>query len=80
MARTAGSLFETCLPVFKREKTGCCNWGLVSGKTQTIYSWADHGSNKEPVLWYHDIFRRDGSPFSNAEIKLIKEMTGAENE
>src|ERR1700733_5899319 len=39
MARTRGSKFETHLPVFKELDVGCYNWGLVSGKTQTIYPW-----------------------------------------
>jgi hypothetical protein len=75
MARTAGSRFETCLPVFKRERVGCYNWGLVSGRTQTIYSWADPGGGAEPDLWYHDILRRDGSPFSEEEAAFIRRMT-----
>ncbi len=74
MARTAGSLFETCLPVFKREHVGCCCWGLVSGKTQTIYSWADRGKQLEPMLWFHDIFRKDGTPFREKEVAFIKGM------
>jgi hypothetical protein len=39
LARTRGSLFEKCLAVFRAKKVGCLDWGLVSGKTQTIY-WA----------------------------------------
>lgn len=37
MARTRGSRFESHLPIFRREGVGCINWGLVNGKTQTIY-------------------------------------------
>ena len=37
MARTRGSRFESPLPIFRREGVGCINWGLVNGKTQTIY-------------------------------------------
>lgn len=74
MARTAGSRFETCLPVFKQERVGCYCWGLVSGKTQTIYSWADRGSDAEPALWFHDIFRKDGTPFSQEEVDFIRNI------
>lgn len=76
MARTAGSLFETHLPVFQREKVACMSWGLVAGKTQTIWSWKDRGSAGEPEVWYHDIFRRDGSPFDPEEVELIRRHTG----
>ena len=77
LARSAGSRFETCMPVFKRHGVGCCSWGLVSGKTQTIFSWTDRGGNSEPGTWYHDIFRRDGTPYSEEEISFIRAMTGA---
>lgn len=75
MARSAGSRFETCLPVFKRERVGCCCWGLVSGKTQTIYSWADRGCVSEPAVWFHDILRKDGTPFSEEEAEFIRRIT-----
>ncbi len=75
MARTIGSRFETCLPVFKSEKVGCCNWGLVSGKTQTIYSWTDSGKITEPAIWYHDILKKDGTPFDEKEVAFIKHNT-----
>jgi hypothetical protein len=28
------------MPVFQSYRTGCINWGLVAGKSQTIYNWA----------------------------------------
>ena len=37
--RRGHSDVAACLPVLHRERVGCCNWGLVSGKTQTIYPW-----------------------------------------
>lgn len=76
LARAAGSRFETCMPVLKKYGVGCYNWGLVSGRTQTIYSWADRGGSAEPVTWYHDIFRGDGTPYSREEVSFIREMTG----
>ncbi len=77
LARNAGSRFETCLPVLKNENVGCCSWGLVSGKTQTIYSWADRGGGREPAVWYHDIFRKDGTPFDAGEAAFIRRITDA---
>jgi hypothetical protein len=75
LARNKGNSFQTHLPLFKREGVGCYNWGLVRGKTQTIYSWRDRGG-LEPALWYHDILRPDGSPFDPDEVRLLRKLTG----
>jgi hypothetical protein len=74
MARTRGSRFATHLPIFKQERVGCFNWGLVSGKTQTIYPWGSPPGGPEPELWFHDIFRKDGTPYDSAEVELIKKL------
>lgn len=72
LARGAGCTFETHLPYFKEHKISCYNWGLVSGKTQTIYSWEDHyPSGEEPPLWFHDILRQDGTPYLQEEAEFI---------
>jgi Cellulase (glycosyl hydrolase family 5) len=76
MARTRGSLFETCLPVFKRHDVGALNWGLVKGKTNTIFAWdAPMPDKDEPPVWFHDVFRPDGSPFSAREVEFLKRIT-----
>jgi hypothetical protein len=77
MARAAGSRFETILPYFKAQNIGAINWGLVSGKSQTIYPWGSWNKPlaKEPQVWFHDVFRKDGSPFDEAEVTLIKSLT-----
>ena len=75
MARTNGSLFETSLPVFKRENVGCINWGLVNGKTQTIYPWGSKEGSPQPELWFHEIFHRDGTPYRKDEVDLIRKLT-----
>ncbi len=76
MARTRGSLFETCLPVFKRHRVGALNWGLVKGKTNTIFAWdAPMPGKDEPPVWFHDVFRPDGSPFSAREVEFLKSIT-----
>ncbi len=72
--RKDGSLFETFLPVFKKNKIGCYNWGFVSGKTQTVHSWQKRGDSDDPQLWFHDILRKDGSPFSQKEVELLKKL------
>ena len=78
MARPRGSTFETILPILKKEKAGAYNWGLVSGKTQTIYPWDswEKEYTAEPPVWFHDIFRPDGQPYDPKETGLIRELTG----
>ena len=64
---------KTHLPIFKREGVGCINWGLVSGKTQTIYPWGSPPGAPEPEEWFHDVFRCDGSPYKVEEVEFIRE-------
>lgn len=75
MARINQSTFKTCLPVFKKYGVGAVNWGLVSGKTNTIFPWGSKEGTPEPAVWFHDIFRADGTPFDPGEVKFIREMT-----
>jgi len=56
-------------------------WGLVSGKTQTIYPWDSWNETytEEPPIWFHDILRADGTPFDPAEVEFVRKLTGAES-
>lgn len=77
MARSRGSLFQTIMPMLKKENVGAISWGFVAGKTNTIFAWdTPIKDGKEPSLWFHDIFRKDGTPFSKDEVKTIKSLTG----
>jgi len=77
MARTRNSKFETHLPVFKKYNVGAINWGFVAGKSNTIYQWdTPVPDGSEPKIWFHDIFRKDGTPFDEKEISIIKQLTG----
>ena len=84
MARICGSLVNTNLPVFARERVGCLNWGLVAGKTNTIYPWQELQSvenpsinnRSEPEIWFHDLLRADGTPYDQTEIELFKRYIG----
>ena len=77
MSRGSGSLFETHLPYFKENRVGAINWGLVNGRSQTIYPWAswDKKFTAEPELWFHDVFRKDGTPYDTKETELIHSLT-----
>jgi len=77
MARKRGSTFAAILPMLKRQNIGAINWGLVSGRTNTIYAWDEPmPDGSEPALWFHDIFRKDGTPYKQEEVDLIKRLTG----
>lgn len=79
MARPNGSTFEGTLPVAKKYNVGLYNWGFVDGKSQTIYPWDswEKQYTAEPPLWFHDIFRKDGTPYRSEEVALIKQYTFA---
>ena len=79
MARPRGSTFEQILPIFARRRIGAYNWGFVAGKTQTIYPWDSwvREYTAEPPVWFHDIFRPDGTPYRAEEVALIRSLTGA---
>lgn len=76
MARPNGSTFQGFLPVAKKYDVGMINWGFVNGKSQTIYPW-DSWTKKytaEPPVWFHDIFRTDGTPYRPEEVAFIKSI------
>lgn len=77
MARTAGSTFDPHLGFFAAEGVAAYNWGFVAGKTQTIYPWESWliPYTDEPTVWFHDIFRADGSPYDAGEIDYIRSIT-----
>ena len=81
MARPLGSTFRTILPILKKQRVGAYNWGFVSGKTQTIYPWDswEKTYTGEPPLWFHDIFRSNGTPYDAKETEFIKQMTQSGN-
>ena len=74
MARTLNSRFESHLPLFKKYRIGCYNWGLVAGRTQTYMPWGSKKDDPEPKEWFHDIFRKDGTPYDPDEIEFIKNI------
>lgn len=77
MARTLGSKYETELPLFKEERVGCFNWGLVNGRTQCQYPWGSPKDAPEPEVWFHDLLRRDGTPKNADEVAFIRKFTQA---
>jgi hypothetical protein len=76
LARTHGSRIQTILPLLASRGVGAYNWGLVSGKTQTIYDWSSWSKKQttEPRVWHHDLLRGNGTPFDSAEVRVILEV------
>ncbi|GAA4438214.1 cellulase family glycosylhydrolase [Ravibacter arvi] len=76
MARGNNSTFEGILPIAKAHRVAAINWGLVDGKSQTIYPWDSWKKTYtgEPETWFHDIFRRDGTPYKESEVVFIKKI------
>ncbi|MDE0885495.1 MAG: cellulase family glycosylhydrolase [Myxococcota bacterium] len=82
LARQMKSLFQTHLPIFSERRIGAINWGLVSGRTQTIcpwWSWFEDEPPTEPEIWFHDILRADGTPFDPEEESFLRVFLGASN-
>lgn len=77
MARGIGSTFQKVLPILKSHGIGAYNWGFVSGRSQTIYAWDSWQSPypPEPPLWFHDIFREDGTPYCEDEVEFLRTIT-----
>lgn len=79
MARGNKSTFAGSLPVAKRLRVAAYNWGLVEGKAQTHLPWDSwqkpYVDGREPAVWFHEVFRRDGKPYREEETELIRRLT-----
>ena len=80
MARGVNSKFQTHLPIAKRAKVGMINWGFVAGKTQTFLPWDSwqkpYINGREPAVWFHEVYKQDGTPYDPAETAAIKQAMG----
>ncbi len=79
MARPRGSTFQTILPIAKKYRVAAINWGLVAGKTQTYLpwdSWEHPYTDRQPAMWFHEVFRTDGQPYSQDEVAFIRQIIG----
>ena len=83
MARGHDSTFEALLPLFAEKNIGAMHWGLVSGKSQTIYPWRswvsiirfwDRLFADRPNPWHHDLLHADGRPYRPEEIQFIRTL------
>ena len=61
------------------EAMGMNTWGFVAGKTQTYLpweSWQHPYILNQPPVWFHEVLRPDGTPYRQAEVNLIRQLTG----
>lgn len=75
MARPV-NLFREILPIFKDENVAGYNWGLVTGRSQTNYSWTSWAVvvPGTPDPWFHDVLHSDGTPYDEAETTFIRNI------
>lgn len=78
MARGNQSTFQGSLPIAKKYRVAAYNWGLVDGKTQTRLpwdSWKKPYTDREPEVWFHEVFHTDGKPYRQEEVDFIRSLT-----
>jgi hypothetical protein len=78
MARSLGSTFDPHLGWMKEQGVGAYCWGFVAGRIQTEYSWDSWVKtyDAEPSPWFHDVLRKDGTPYDPAEVAYIRSLAG----
>ncbi|HEY0044632.1 MAG TPA: cellulase family glycosylhydrolase [Allosphingosinicella sp.] len=77
MARSAGSTVDTILPIARRENIAMINWGFVQGEIQTHLpwdSWERPYTLQQPVAWFHDLLKPDGTPYRPREAELFRSL------
>ncbi len=82
MARGAGSTFDGSLPLAKKYHVAAINWGLVQGLSQTNLpwdSWKLPYTDRQPTVWFHDVFYSDGRPYRPAEADEIRHISAEQN-
>ncbi|MDR2706010.1 MAG: hypothetical protein LBC02_09555, partial [Planctomycetaceae bacterium] len=75
LIRSRGNTPEVFLPIFKENKVGAYNWGLVGGRTQTYIPWGSRKGSPEPKIWQHDLIRQDGTPHIPAEREIFRKYS-----
>ena len=76
VSRLLRCAFDPILGDLRRANVAAFHWGLVDGKSQTIYPWDTWKKiyTAEPPLWHHDIFRADGSACRPTEVAFLKKL------
>ena len=72
--RPKGSVVATVLPVLYEHKVGAIGWGLVNGKTQTHLPWGHRPGGPEPLVWQHDLYHADLTPYRPEELAAFAQF------
>lgn len=72
--RRGHSEVDACLPVFAAERVGCLNWGLVRGRSNTVYPWGSPTDAPIPPRWFHDLLEPDGRPHDATEVRTFQDF------
>lgn len=74
LARPTGSTVDAILPVGHALGIGMMNWGLVAGRSQTVFPWDSWVAPypQAPDRWFHDLLHADGLPFDPREAALFR--------
>ena len=82
MARPTGSTFQAILPIAAKYKVAAINWGFAAGRTQTWLpwdSWQRPYTDRQPEVWFHDIFTTNGPPYRPEEVDFIRDIIASQN-
>jgi len=77
LARLNGSSVDAVLPIAQRERIGMINWGFVDGASQTRFpwdSWERPYTMQGPSMWFHDLLKRDGTPYREREAEIFRTL------
>ena len=74
------STFAGVLPVLKEHRVAAINWGLVSGRSNTVYPWGWKASKGRPDWWFHDVFTTDGNLLYEEERPVIEGLLKKESQ
>jgi hypothetical protein len=77
LARSRGSIPQAILPVAKKYDVAALAFGFVAGRSQTFLppdSW-ENPYTETPPVWYQDLVRFSGKPYSQEEADFIRNIT-----
>jgi hypothetical protein len=80
MARPMGSTVQAILPIARQYNVAAFNWGFAAGKSQTSLpwdSWQKPYTDRQPEVWFHDLFTANGKPYRQDEADFIREITAS---
>ena len=80
MARGAGSTFDGILPIAKKHQRRGDQLGLrrrQDADHPAVGLLAEALRRPQPTVWFHDIFRNDGTPYRESETRLIRDLIAA---